>query len=56
MKGECYWKSDKPVWTLYQYHTDSTDGDIAWRILHNTTTAISVEEEEKGRLPMVRLC
>jgi hypothetical protein len=37
VKGECYWKLYKPIWTsLYQYPTDSKDGDIAWRLLHNT--------------------
>jgi hypothetical protein len=36
MKGECYWKLDKPIWiSVYQYPMDSSDGGIAWRILHN---------------------
>jgi hypothetical protein len=37
VNGECYWKLDKPIWiSLYQYPTDSKDGDNAWRFLHNT--------------------
>jgi hypothetical protein len=36
VEGKCCWGPEKPMWTLvYQYRTESNDGDIAWRIMHN---------------------
>ena len=37
VNGQCYWKMGKPNWKgLYHYPILSKDGDIAWRILHNS--------------------
>jgi hypothetical protein len=58
-KGECYWKLYKPIWiSLYQYPTDSKEGNIAWRFLHNAvvTPRRPKTKKEQRRLSMVRRC
>jgi exonuclease III len=39
VNGECHWKLGKPKWeTAYHPPILSKDGDIAWKILHNSIT------------------